>query len=107
MYILNMVPQFEWDAAKASRNRNKHRITFEAAVTAFDDPLQLRSYDATHATAQEERETLVGRMDNGVIVTIVFTQRWDAMRLISARRAQRPERTKYYENEKAHHDRPG
>jgi uncharacterized DUF497 family protein len=105
MYILNMGPRFEWDASKASGNRAKHGITFEAAMTAFDDPLQLRFYDAVHSTVQEDREILIGRMDNGVIVTIVFTQIGETTRLISARRAQRPERTRYYENEKAHHHR--
>ncbi len=106
MYILNMGSRFEWDVSKASANRIKHDIAFEAAITAFDDPLQLRFYDAVHSTAQEDREILIGRMDNGVIVTIVFTQFGETMRLISARRAQRQERTRYYENEKTHHHRP-
>jgi len=40
-------------------------------------------------------------MDNGVIVTIVFTQRGNVARLISARRAERKEKDPYYENEKS------
>ena len=106
MYILNMGPRFEWDASKASANRAKHGIAFEAAITAFDDPLQLRFYDAAHSTAQEDREILIGSMDNGVVVTIVFAQFGETKRLISARRAQRPERARYYENEKTHYHRP-
>jgi len=103
VYILN--PGFEWDNDKAKRNRRRHGISFEAAITAFDDPLQLRCDDAAHSTPQEEREILIGRMDNGVIVTIVFTQRGEVSRLISARRAERKEKTLYYENEKAHYHR--
>ena len=104
VYILN--PRFEWDDSKAKQNQSRHGIPFEAAITAFDDPLQLRFDDIAHSTPQEEREILIGRMDSGVIVTIVFTQREEACRLVSARRAERKERTLYYENEKAHHHRP-
>ena len=105
MYILN--PRFEWDNSKAAKNRSRHGILFEAAITAFDDPLQLRFEDAAHSQMQEEREILIGKMDNGVIVVVVFTQREEVFRLISARRAERKEKNIYYENEKAHHHRRG
>jgi uncharacterized DUF497 family protein len=103
VYILN--PAFEWDDSKAKQNRSRHGISFAAAVTAFDDPLQLRSGDIAHSTPQEEREILIGRKDGGVIVTVIFTTRGEVIRLISARRAERKERTLYYENEKAHYHR--
>jgi uncharacterized DUF497 family protein len=32
---------FEWDPAKASRNRRKHRISFEEAATVFGDFLSI------------------------------------------------------------------
>ena len=104
MYILN--PRFEWDETKAKQNRNRHCISFEAAISAFDDPLQLRFDDIAHSTPQELCEILIGRMDNGVIVTVVFTQRGGMRRLISARRAVLKERANYYENQKAHYHRP-
>ncbi|WP_366933932.1 BrnT family toxin [Nostoc sp. NMS9] len=31
--------EFEWDNQKASLNLNKHRISFEAAKTVFNDSL--------------------------------------------------------------------
>jgi len=105
VYILN--PRFEWDHAKNRKNQTRHGISFEAAVTAFDDPLQLRFDDSAHSTAQEEREILIGSMDGGAIVTVVFTQREEISRLISARRAESKEKALYYENEKAHLHRPG
>jgi uncharacterized DUF497 family protein len=104
VYILNT--RFEWDDSKARQNQSRHGISFEAAMTAFDDPPQLRSADVVHSTPREEREILIGRMDNGVVVTIVFTQREEVYRLISARRAERKEKILYYENEKASYDRP-
>lgn len=33
--------RFEWDAAKAARNRLKHGITFDLAATVFRDLLML------------------------------------------------------------------
>jgi uncharacterized DUF497 family protein len=32
-------PTFEWDAAKAGANLRKHRVSFQEAATAFQDPL--------------------------------------------------------------------
>lgn len=31
--------RFEWDEKKASRNLLKHSVSFEEAVTVFNDPL--------------------------------------------------------------------
>ena len=103
VYILN--PGFEWDNLKARQNRRRHGIAFEKAITAFDDPIQLRFVDKAHSSLQEEREILIGRIDSGVILTIVFTQRGEVSRLISARRAASKEKAAYYEYEKTHYHR--
>ena len=99
MYILNRLPRFEWDPDKARINKSKHGISFEVASTGFDDPLQLRFDDTMHSTLDEQRSILVGRVDDGIILTIVFTQRGEVLRLISARRAHRKERKRYYEQQ--------
>ena len=52
--------EFEWDAGKASRNFHKHRIAFEQAITAFDDPYALIAPDLKHSTTEEIREWLIG-----------------------------------------------
>lgn len=89
--------RFEWDATKAAKNEKKHRVPFELAVTAFDDPYALITLDAKHSTS-ERREWLIGESDTGILV-IVFTirQPGNIYRLISARRANRKERTRYEE----------
>jgi len=39
---------FEWDAAKAIANAQKHRVTFDEACTVFGDPLALLMPDPDH-----------------------------------------------------------
>ena len=90
--------EFEWDARKARTNAAKHGVTFEAAITAFDDPFALLAPDAEHSTDTEARWWLIGEADTGVVV-VVFTVRQpnDVRRIISARRANRKERRRYGE----------
>ena len=90
--------RFEWDEEKAQRNILKHGISFDRAITAFDDPFALIAPDEKHSSAGEIREWLIGESDDGVLV-VVFTRRWSGQtyRLISARRAKRRERKRYEE----------
>jgi uncharacterized DUF497 family protein len=91
--------RFEWDERKAASNRDKHRISFEDAITAFDDPFALMAADAAHSTPTEDRRWLIGEADVGVLV-VVFTVRMpgDIYPIISARRASRKERKRYEES---------
>jgi uncharacterized DUF497 family protein len=88
--------RFEWDGRKAASNRRKHGISFEEAITAFDDPFALLASDPAHSTPAEERRWLVGEADTAVVV-VVFTVRQPGSvhRIISARRANRKERKRY------------
>ena len=85
---------------KAQANRRKHKISFEEALTAFDDPYALIAPDEKHSTLHEKREWLIGESTPGVLV-IVFTLRESRtkVRIISARKAKRKER-KLYEKAK-------
>jgi hypothetical protein len=40
---------FEWDEKKAGSNVRKHRISFDEAVTVFDDPMALTLDDPDHS----------------------------------------------------------
>ena len=93
--------RFEWDETKNAANRRKHGISFELAITAFDDPFSLVAPDPKHSTDNEKREWLIGESDNGVLV-IVFTVRQPAniYRIISARPANRRERRGYEESKR-------
>ncbi len=52
-------PTFEWDPAKAVANLERHGVSFEDAVTAFQDPLAKVHPDPDHSES-EPREILIG-----------------------------------------------
>jgi len=95
--------EFEWDPTKSVSNEEKHGISFEQAITAFDDPYALLAPDEKHSTENEMREWLIGESDFGVLV-VVFTKRGRKVekicRIISARCANRIERKLYEEFKK-------
>jgi uncharacterized DUF497 family protein len=33
--------RFEWDDEKAEKNKRKHRVSFETAIQAFNDPRRI------------------------------------------------------------------
>jgi uncharacterized DUF497 family protein len=89
---------FEWDPRKAALNLVKHKVSFDEAVTAFGDPLGQIIDDPRHS-ADEERFVLLGRSDRRRLLVVMFTERGEAIRLISARRATPPERRGHEEGE--------
>jgi uncharacterized DUF497 family protein len=85
---------FEWDDAKAAANFRKYGVTFEQAAHAFRDPFAMEWIDA-RAVYGEERVILLG-MSGGQILSVVYTERGEIIRIISARRATRHEKDNYY-----------
>ena len=90
---------FEWDVAKAQSNLAKHGVAFEAACLAFDDLFALDRID-TGGDPAEVRYVLTG-MANGVLLTVVYTERGERTRIISARKATRHEQREYYRSQTA------
>lgn len=90
--------RFDWDPKKARQNLLKHHISFELAITVFDDPFGRVLEDAKHSTSHEKREWIIGQSDTQILV-VVFTIRYPGpvYRLISARKANRQERRLYEE----------
>jgi uncharacterized protein len=86
--------RFEWDNNKSESNRLKHGITFDEAVTVFDDPDLMFTQDSLHSQ-YEEREWAIGASENGLIVVVVFTMRDKQIRIISARIATKRECQSY------------
>jgi len=91
------VMDFEWDPEKATLNRRKHGVSFEEAVTVFYDPLSATFDDADHSIG-EQRLITVGFSAQGRLLVVSHTERGEALRIISARRATVQERKKH-ENE--------
>ena len=93
-----MALTFEWDASKAAANRVKHGVSFDEASTAFGDPFGRITPDPRHSVG-EERLALLGRSVRNRLLAVMFTERGEHIRLISARRATRRERRDYEEGQ--------
>ena len=91
---------FEWDADKADINHRKHGVTFEQAAEAFADPYTLVSYDAAHSEAGD-RFRLLGMSGTSLVYFVIFVER-GAIRIISARKANRTEVRRYDSNRQRH-----
>jgi len=87
---------FEWDEEKEKINIRKHGIDFSTASHVFLDPNRLKYYDAAHSTAEKDRYITIGCIEE--ILTVVCTDRKNALRIISARLATKTERLRYYGN---------
>lgn len=83
--------RFIWDARKADANRRKHGVSFEEALAVFSDP-RARIHDDPVHSEHEHREIIVGHSASGRVLLVSFTERSEAIRLISARRATSHER---------------
>jgi uncharacterized DUF497 family protein len=92
--------RFEWDPSKDVANTRKHGVSFELAITVFDDPNALIAPDPKHSFS-EDREWIIGESDKGVLV-VIFTKRLEGKiyRIISARKANKRERKLYEEFKK-------
>ena len=83
---------FEWDEEKSQADKSKHGIVFNTAIELWDDQdrIEIQTNFPT-----ENRNALIGKLGNK-LWTAIFTQRKDAIRIISVRRARNKE-TKLYE----------
>ncbi|SRR6266446_1241794 len=89
-------PTFEWDPAKAVANLERHGVSFEDAVTAFQDPLAKVHPDPD--SESEPREILIGHSAERHLLLVAFTDRQGKIRLISARKVTWRERRDYEES---------
>jgi hypothetical protein len=86
--------EFEWDPAKAVANLRKHKVPFLIACEAFKDGDRLEFPDFSSEYG-EERWVVLGRVSQ-TILSVVFTERGERIRLISARRADTHEQRTYW-----------
>lgn len=86
--------KFVWDSEKAEINYKKHGIYFEDAALVFFDENLIDDYDEVHSIF-EDRIKIIGRV--GKILTVIYTERGDRNRIISARTATKDEVNRYYE----------
>lgn len=84
---------FDWDSAKSERNRQERGFGFDIAILTFEGdtvewPDDRRDYGETRVRA-------IGEV-NGVVLHVVFTDRGDVRRIISARVASKKERNQWH-----------
>ena len=87
--------EFEWDEEKAAHNAEKHGVTFDDARSVFRDPFAIELLDDREDYG-EDRYILIGISAAGVLV-IVYVDRQERYRIISARKAEPNERRFYHE----------
>ena len=93
--FMNETTRFDWDEDKAEANYRKHGVDFETATEAFADHFALERFDPLSPDYGEDRFLITG-MAGGQLVTVVYTDRENIIRLISARRASKREHDDYY-----------
>ena len=84
----------EWDEAKRQDNIDNHGIDFVDAVEVFDGDILVVEDDRF---AYGERRFIALGLMKGIVVAVVYTERGDNVRIISARKATRYEEKKYFE----------
>lgn len=85
---------FEWDRSKAEANRQKHRITFDEAVSVFYDSLSA-TFPDPDSSRTEERLVTIGQSSRGRLPVVVHTEQDVTIRVISARLATAHERKRH------------
>lgn len=85
---------FEWDAAKARANLDKHGIDFADVPPVFEDDRAITMKDQLTAV-DEQRFLTVGRDARGRVLVVAYTWRADSIRVFSARKATARERQSY------------
>jgi uncharacterized protein len=85
--------RFRPDPAKAASNLKQHGVSFADAEGVLEDPLAVTVEDPD--AEGEQRFITVGLGSAGELLVVVWTERDDECRVISARRPTRKERKQY------------
>jgi len=90
--------KFDWDKNKAIKNLAKHKVSFEEAQSVFDDDFARLIPDPDHSE-DEERFLLLGLSCSLKVLVVVhcYKDEENIIRLISARKATKPESKIYKE----------
>lgn len=91
-YIIKL-HHFEWDESKRILNLTKHGIDFVDAIKIFQDTARIELKSERHG---EQRLQTIGMIEDITIILVVYIDRNEKKRLISARRASKKERDAYH-----------
>ncbi len=90
---------FEWSTTKARANLEKHGVSFEEAQTVFYDEYARQFFDDSHSD-EEDRFVMLGKSNRLRLLIVCHCERSNGniIRIISARKATRNERSFYKES---------
>jgi hypothetical protein len=88
--------RFDWDAEKNRQNQRKHGVSFEEGESVFSDQHGLFMSDPDHSE-DEDRFILLGLSSalRSLVVCHCYREGEDVIRIISARKADPSERSRY------------
>lgn len=86
--------QFEWDKEKAEVNLKKHGVSFEEAITVWNDYFYIDLFDDEHSI-EENRFIIIGESIETRLLIVSYTERENRIRIISAREMTPKERRDY------------
>lgn len=91
--------EFAWDERKNRINKRKHGVSFETASAVFDDPYHLTRQD--REVDGEPRWQTIGIVHGIHVLLVAHTvdEDEDRIRILSARKATRRERSLYAQND--------
>ena len=95
-YSYNKCMNFDWDAAKAERNKAKHGVSFNIATRVFFDLGRIEMYDGRDDHG-EDRWATIGYADPAVLFVVYTVRDEETIRIISARKAVPNEQKQYRE----------
>jgi len=86
---------FDWDPKKNASNKRKHGVSFEEAKSVFTDQFARLIADPDHSD-EEDRFILLGTsIHSRLLVVCHCIRNNDTIRIVSARKADKPEREVY------------
>ncbi len=85
-----------WDARKVKQNIKKHKVSFEEASTVFFDENAIEFFDPDHSK-KEDRFLMLGLSWRVRVLVVCYCLRkkGSEIRIISARKATKKEKTTY------------
>jgi len=92
--------EFQWDKWNMEKNWIRHRVSMSECEEVFGDT-DRRVFDDIFHSENEKRTIIVGSTKGGRLLFVVFTQRSNKIRIISARDVNKKEEKIYEENSTA------
>jgi|SRR3989344_7499991 len=95
MVVFKEAVEFDWDEGNVSKSLLKHNVTRQECEDVFTYQKR-RIYEDIEHSQSEERWIILGRTGRGRHLFVVYTQRRDRIRVISARDINKKELKVHY-----------